>query len=304
MKLNTETKSSGPAVIATAYVPLDHIVENKGLHYRDLDQVHVASLVDDIKVNGLDVPLITFAETADKKIKIGGSGEPVAAHFLVAGRHRREALRKLRASDAATFKKLFPQGIPVNHRVISVKDALFLSLRENVQRREMTAEQIFPVLQKLTDEYKMTGKEIAKHIGKSTSWVSQMLAALTEPDPETVAEITAGKIAVGDARKLGAKIKADRKSGKVVTKDSIREEAGKLTTKQAAKVASGAQRSTGDDRKTSLKKLYSRYQALPNLPLGRKLQILELAIQYSIGEKSSLPPELKKDIKPTKVEKK
>lgn len=300
--MQVKNTSKAAAVQPNQYVVLDHIVNHKELLYRTLDSAHVDSLTGDIAVNGLDSPLFTFALAPDAQVKLKGSPDAIPATYLVAGLHRRAALLKLRREQPEVFKKRFPNGIPVLHRVCTVGDALLLQIRENVQRKEMTAEEIFPVLAKLAEApFSMSGKEIAKRIGKSTSWVSQMMAVNEELDDETKEEVNTGKIAVGDARKLAGEVRAAKKTGAAPTKETIREKAAALKQKQAAKATGGAQRAQGEDRKVSLKRLWGRYQAVASVNQGRRVQILEEAIQYALGLRKTLPAEIRIDKKETKV---
>ncbi len=291
-------------VEATHSVPLDQIFRSQELVYRPTDPAHVDSLFNDIAVNGLDNPIITYAHSVGEMVKVKGKPDPVPATWLVAGSHRVEALKRFRREKPEKFEKMFPGAmIPSQHRIYTPQQALFALLRENIQRREMTAEEIFPVLGKLSGEpYNLKGKEIAIHIGKSPAWVSQMLAVDTQLDEETKSEVMAGEIAVGDARKLAAEVSSERKSGKEVSTKEIREKAATLKSKQATKVATGTQRATGDDRRVSAKKIWGRVQALPaGLGMGRTVLALKGAIEYLAQETDKLPAELRDDPKPSKV---
>lgn len=299
MKVETKTEAVAP----NQHVPLDHIVNHKELTYRALDSAHVEALVADIGANGLDQPLLTFTPSANQQVRLKGSQDAIPATYLVAGLHRRAALLQLRRAKPTVFAQRFPKGVPILHRVTPISEALLLQIRENVQRREMSAEEIFPILEKLASApYNMKGKDIATKVGKSTSWVSQMMAVNEELDPETKEDVKAGKIAVGDARKLAGEVRSDRKAGKTVTKEEIKARATTLKQKQAVKASTGAQRATGDDRKVSLKRLWSRYRALPTgITSGRCVKILEQVVRYLLGEVRELPPELRQDAKPSKV---
>lgn len=289
-------------VVPNQYVSLDSIVNSKELIYRKAEAAHVEALAADILANGLDQPLLTFAPQADSEVRLSGAPNSIPATYLVAGNHRRHALAKIRRDDAAAFKKRFPAGIPILHRICSVAEALLLQVRENVQRREMSAEEIFPILAKLAAApYTMKGKDIAKKVGKSTAWVSQMMAVNEELDEDTKKDVVEGKIAVGDARKLAGELRAAGKAGKPATAAEIKAAATELKNKQAAKVASGVQRSSGDDRRVSAKKIWGRYRAMPNVGTGRRVQILEGAFEYLLSATKVLPAELRKEIKVSAV---
>jgi ParB-like chromosome segregation protein Spo0J len=297
-KAPAAAKPSTEKVSPNQFVALDHIVNHKDLSYRSLDTAHVDALAADIAVNGLDIPLLTFAETPTHRVKLKGAQTDMPATFLVAGLHRRAALLKFRREHGEAFKKKFANGIPILHRICSVGDALLLQIRENVARREMSAEEIFPILEKLSAApYNMSGKEIAKRVSKSPAWVSSMMAVNEELDPTTKEEVVTGKIATGDARKLAGDVRKEKKSGAAPTKESIRERAEALKQKQAAKAATGAQRAHGEERKVSLKKIWERYQVASISGAGRRVQILEEAVQYSLGLRKTLPAEVRLDKK-------
>lgn len=292
-------KQAAPKVAANMTVSLDHIVNAKDFPYRDVDPAHVDSLVADIAANGLDTPLFVFSTEPNQQIKLKGSDKTQPAHFLAAGQHRREALKKLRRENPKAFEKHFANGIPVVHRVGTAQEMMFLMLRENVQRKEMSAEQIFPVLELLTKEpHNLTGKEIAVKIGKSTAWVSQHLAVL-ETDPELAEAAKSGKVSVSDARTIAADARKDAKSngGKVDTK-AVSSKIAAAAQKKTNQAAAGNVRAAGDDRRVSAKKLYQRVLALPNLTLQRHRDVLLEALAYLAGESDKLPAELKKDAKP------
>lgn len=301
MKIANSAATAAPAPTvkdANHFPPLDNIVNKKGLIYRPIDADHVAVLAQSIKDSGLDTPLFTFSEKEGTLVRINGQAEPVPATYLVAGNHRRAALKKFRQDHPKEFAKRFPNGIPTIHRTCSTADAMMLQLRENLLRREMSAEEIFPVLEQLSKEpYNLSGKEIAKKVGMSTAWVSQMMAVNEELPPETQSEIAEGKISVGAARKLAGEVKSARKAGTPMTKDEITAKAADAK----AKLASGAQRSQGDDRKISLKKLWVRYSALTGklqLSTGRANEVLTNMIEYTLGETAKLEAEIRKDAAP------
>lgn len=288
------TKPS-PKVSANMTVALDHIVNLKDFPYRDIDAAHVETLVNDIKVNGLDTPLFTFATEEGQQVKPKGSDKANPAHFLAAGLHRREAIRKIRREDPKVFEKLFPNGIPVIHRIASAQDMMFLMLRENVQRREMSSEEIFPVLEMLTKEpYSLSGREIAAKIGKSTSWVSQHLAVLEEND-ELATAAKSGAVDVSDAREIAAGIRKEKKATGTVDTAKVKAKVAVAAAKKTNKVASGNVRAAGDDRKVSAKKLYQRVVSMPKVTLGREVEILRAALSYLAGESEKLPAELRKE---------
>jgi len=299
---NAKPAKSSKAVSSNntvVYIPVHHIALSKLLTYRKVDEEHVDSLMEDIRRNGLLQPLVVFTEAEDKKFKI--EGEVLPARYLAAGLHRRAAILKLRKQHTADYDKAFPNGIPCTLRVVDPSEAMLIQLRENVQRREMSPEEIFPVLEKLAVEpYNLTGREIAKKIGKTAAWVSQMMAVNDELDEDTRKDVVDGKIDTGDARRLAAEVRKDRKSGKTVEKEDIHAKAAVLKDKKAMKDASGKSRATGDDRKVSAGKVLLRYKSMSRVSQARKLEILEETLRYLGGELARLPAELREDPAPKK----
>lgn len=285
-------------------VALDHIVRHKEIPYRPVDQSHVESLAEDIAANGLMTPILVFAASEDQKLKVGGNTVP--ANFLAAGLHRTEALKLVRRNHPEAFKKHFPEGvIPSRRAIAQPQDMIFAMLRENVQRRDMTSEEIFPVLEKLSAEpYNLSTGEIAKKIGKSKGWVSQHMAVNEELPEDVKKDVHEGKIAVGDARKLATETRAARNKGEKISEDTVREKASALKEKKAHKDAAGNQRAAGDDRRLGAKSIFQRVQALPKLTMGRELEVLRGAISYLAGESDKLPAELRKEPKPAAKEEK
>ena len=269
------------------FVPLELIVQHKELPPRDVDQNNVDELFHSIKRSGLDTRLTLWGgDKSGTKMTVGGKEHP--ASFLIAGNHRRAALRKLLKDDPDRFNALFPNGIPCTIRICPLSEALLIQLRENVMRKDMTPEQILPVLQHLT---KLGVKQnvIAIRIGKSTGWVSQMLDIAENLGEEGLEEVAKGGLTVRDARAAGKEIKKAKKDGKPV---SAKEAVSKLKQKIEEK-RKGKKRV---EKRASIKLLYNRYSVLPsNVTQGRRVQILEGICEYLIGESDDLPKEVASD---------
>ena len=295
MKIKDQSASKEKSTITvapSAFVPLAQIVNSDDLHYRKVNPEFAKELAADIEANGLDTPISTWGGGEEQtQVKIGA--DVVDAHYLVAGLHRRAALIQFSRNSPEAFKKRFPNGIPVIHRLGSVADMLALQVRENVQRREMQPEEIFPVLKELSEDHGLKNREIAKKVGKSDAWVSQMLSVNEVLDPETQKEVMEGKIGVTKAAKLASGIKKDIKAGKTVTKSDIRARAAEVKDSTA-----GRERS---EKRIGAGKFWARYQSLPTLNTGRKLVLLENALRYLANDTSKLEPEWRTDAKASKV---
>lgn len=271
-------------------VSLDHLLAHKDLKNRPIDTSHVEDLYNSIKAKGLDTALVTWdGGSSDSRMKIGDDTYP--SNFLVAGFHRRDALRRLRKDSKDRFDELFPGGlVPVNRRTGSMAEMLCLQLRENVARKDPTPQELFPLLEKLSKDHKMKNIAIAKSIGKSEAWVSRMLSITTELGDEGAAAVADGEATVSDLQAVAEESKRSKKTGKDFDKQAA---LSKVKAKGAAKKASGAQRG---DKRASAKTLWGRYLALPKgAALGVKFRVAEAALKYLAGETDKLEPEIQRD---------
>lgn len=278
-------------------IPLKRIVDHAEIPHRDLNTEWVEELSQSIQNVGLDVPLIVWNGGGEKGIRmeLGEGGEKVPASFLVAGNHRRAALKAFMKRDPAAFKERFADGIPCHVHGGSIADVLTAQLRENVMRSDMPAEQVFPVLKRLLKKEAkggcgMSQKEVAKAIGKSTAWVSQILSIEEELGEEVVEALKKKEVGLSEARDAAGQAKKDKKAGKTVDKKAVVE---KLKAKSKARKEKGK---TREDRRLSAKVLWKRYLALPSRPMGEKKAILESALGYLAQDADSeLAEELQAD---------
>lgn len=268
------------------FVPLELITNHPDLAktYRKLDKEWAADLSTDIEENGLDTPLIVWNEDGDTQVKIAGELHP--ASFLVAGLHRREGLRYFHARNEKGFAKMFPDGVPVTFKTGDIAEALAAQLRENVKRKDMTPAQIFPVLERLRDEFDMKKKDIAAKIGMSTSWVTEMFNVSENLGEEGVEAITKKGVTLSDARKAAKKMKKAKKAGKSL---SVKEVLKKGKLKASKKKKKGRVRA---DRKLGAKTLYKNFLSLPKMKLVTQIEVLTGALAYLAGEEEEPPDQL------------
>lgn len=273
-------------------VPLRCIVDHDDIKEtsRPLDKDWVVDLSRDIERNGLDTPLLVWnGGSKGKMVQLEG-GKKIPASFLVAGGHRRAALRALLKRNQNRYRELFPDGIPVIVRSGDMQDVLGAQLRENVQRKDMPAEQVFPVLKRLRKEFGLKQKDIAKLIGKSEGWVSQVLDIEETLGEEAVDDMKKSGLKLSHAREAARKLKEAKKQGKKVDGKAalaeMRERQRKLKEKGL----------TREEKRVSSKKVWSRYCSLPKMNLGAKLGIAEAALGYLAGDDEfELPEELQQD---------
>ena len=130
-------------------------------------------------------------------IKAQGVIEPLivrptksGAYELIAGE------RRLRASQLAGLAK-----VPVIIRELDDRGALEMSLVENLLRESLNPIEEGNSFRRLNREFGLTHEEIASRIGKSRTYVTNMIR-LTELPPTILEMINAGVLTAGQARPL------------------------------------------------------------------------------------------------------
>jgi len=187
--------------------------------------------------------------------------------------------------NPSRFKQLFPIGIPCVVKGGSIADAMMVQLRENLTKREITSQEVLPVMKELRDTHGLKGKEIAEKIGKSPAWVSMIYSIEENVGEEGMEALKESSITLNAAKKVADKIKAAKKEGKAVSaKKVLEEEVEKIKTKRQ-----GAKRAR---KRVGLGTLWKRYNALPNLSKGTKIETLEGVIKYVLEETDDLPETL------------
>lgn len=164
-------------------LPLDQVSDRTD-NTRELNMGHVEALIESISAVGLITPL-----TTDE------------AGTLLAGAHRLEALRNLRAREPERFEVLFPGGvIPVRLMSFSASQdtltAIRVEIEENEKRLDYTASEVCAVADLLLDEGYVNSRGRPKEgerplipaleliFGKSRATIKRYLAS-RDADPVT-----------------------------------------------------------------------------------------------------------------------
>jgi ParB family chromosome partitioning protein len=113
----------------------------------------IQELADSIKEHGLINPLTVKKKGAD--------------FLLISGERRLKALTLLGEKN-----------IQIIERDIKDEDIAFVQIIENAQRQDLTPLELAESYKKLQEEYKLSGREIAKKVGKSNVHVSETLKLL------------------------------------------------------------------------------------------------------------------------------
>lgn len=280
-KANTEnTKNEQFGANELVFLPLERIGKHPKLAYRKADDAHVEFLRNSILQEGLKMPLTVWngGETDDQmKLKAG----VFPASWLVAGVHRLAAMQRIYKEDPAKFKKVFPDGIPCKVEGGEFKGAVLTQLIENVTRKEMSMQEVLPLVISLRDDHKMKGSEIAKRIGKSPSWVSEVLSVNDNVPAEVLDDMTKGGVTMQQAVATSKELKKAKDAGVAVDAKAVVE-----------KVKTAAEEKP---KRVKVELIWKRYGALPQLDDKTKLNILERTMRYLVGELANLPKELQKD---------
>ena len=166
------------------YISISMIIPNAWQPRRAFDQEALEALSESIKEHGVVQPIIVRPQ--------GNRYE------LIAGE------RRLRASQMAGLL-----DIPAIIRDYTDKETAEIALIENLQREDLNPLEEGLAYERMMNEYEVTQDGMAKMIGKSRSYVANILRLLELPD-EVKELIKAKKLSAGQARPLlGLKKKTD-----------------------------------------------------------------------------------------------
>jgi ParB family chromosome partitioning protein len=155
---------------------LDEVAPNPWQPRTDFDEEKLGEMAESIREHGVVEPLVVRQR--------GGGFE------LIAGE------RRLRAARLAGL-----QTVPVVVRDMSDREALEVTLIENLQREDLSALEEAAAYVRLMEEFGVTQEEVARRVGKSRPAVSNTVRLLQLP--ETVRdEMRSGRLSAGHARAL------------------------------------------------------------------------------------------------------
>lgn len=157
-------------------INITKIIPNHNQPRRDFDNEKLQELSESIKEHGILQPIIVVQEGINYKI--------------VAGE------RRYRAAKMADLKT-----IPCIIRKLSNTKVLELALIENIQREDLMPLEEATALHTLTEQLSVSKTDLAKKLGKSRSYVSNMIRLLDLPI-EVQELVTENRISYGHARAL------------------------------------------------------------------------------------------------------
>ncbi len=241
-----------PPALTILMVEQDRIVTSRFQPRQVFEPQALAELAAAIKSQGIVEPLIVRPSTAGN-------------YELIAGE------RRLRASRLAGLER-----VPVIVRELDDRGALEISLVENLLREDLKPIEEGNAFSRLNREFALTHEEIANRIGKSRTYVTNMIR-LTELPPTIIEMINAGTLTAGQVRPLVALGTADEQIEQALL---IAE--GKLSARDAEQLAAARKRS--EERQKSVSHAKADALADPNLKaltesiqraLKRKVQITQ-----------------------------
>ena len=261
--------------------PLDYDkLENKIIEETSKDEIKEVSL-DELRSNPYQ-PRKYFDEDSLKElaesIKEHGVFQPIIIKKSIKGYEIIAGERRVKASRLAGKTK-----IPAIIRDFSDKDMMEIALLENLQRENLNAIEEANAYKKLQENLEITQEELANHLGKSRSHITNMLGLLTLPS-EVKDLIVKNKISMGHARAL-SKIESKEEIislSKKIVKD-------KLSVRQVEEITSNNEIKKKNKIKTkATDNIYRPIEEIICEKLGTKVQIKGNKINISFSNSEDL----------------
>ena len=187
---------------------LEELFQSEPLDYTQLEEKIVNSTPKE-EIQELDLselrsnpyqPRKNFDEEALKElaesIKEHGVFQPIIAKKSIKGYEIIAGERRVKASIMAGKKT-----IPAIVRDFSDEEMMEIALLENLQRENLNSIEEAMAYKKLIEELDITQEELAKRIGKSRSYITNMLGLLSLPE-SVKGLVENGNISMGHARVL------------------------------------------------------------------------------------------------------
>ena len=180
------------------YMDIQKIVPCAYQPRKTFDDESLKDLTESIKKKGILQPILVR--------KTGENFE------IIAGERRFRA-----AIDAGLL------SVPVIRKDLSDSEAFEVALIENLMRENLSPIEEAKGFQKLTEEYQYTHEDLSKSVGKSRSYITNMMRLLTLPLNVQML-INDKKITAGHAKVLVGLDNAEEIAQKIITKDlSVRQ---------------------------------------------------------------------------------
>src|SRR3989337_1836893 len=208
-------------VTSVLRIPVEEIEANPKQPRRDFDETALQELASSIKLHDIIQP-ITVSKIAGNKYR------------LISGE------RRWRASKLAGLK-----DIPAYIRQANDQELLELALLENLQREDLNAMEIALSYKRMMEELSHTQEQVAEHMGKDRSTVTNYIRLLRLP-PDIQVAVRNGEISMGHARAL---INVDTIDKQLYIFDEIK--AKGLSVRQTENLVRNFYKETGDKKTTA-----------------------------------------------------
>ncbi len=203
VETNTESKNTSSMLnsFSEVYVPIEKIHPNPNQPRRSFTPGDLDDLAKSILAKGIIQPLIVRRHPLNED-----------EYEIVAGE------RRWRASQIAQLHDL-----PVILRDFSDSEVLEVAIIENIQRADLNPIEEAAGYQQLMEKFKRTQEQMAEALGKSRSYIANLLRLLSLPaDVQT--HLKEGRLSTGHARSLITSQNASQLAQLVISKRlSVRE---------------------------------------------------------------------------------
>lgn len=164
------------------FVSMGQLERNPEQPRRHFDPVLLDELATSVKQKGILQPILVRALPERRRNKV--------AYQIVAGERRWQAAMKAGLDS-----------MPVFVREISDQEALEIGVIENVQRAELNPVEEAMAYKALISQFGRTQEDVANAVGKSRSYVANMMRLLSLPE-KVQTFLAEGKISTGHARAI------------------------------------------------------------------------------------------------------
>lgn len=207
--------------ISVSLIPIENIQANKQNPRSIFSEEELIDLSNSIKEKGIVQPIIVRKRDND------------SSYEVIAGE------RRWRAAQIAQLDK-----IPAIIKSLSDDDALEIAIIENVQRSNLNPIDEASGYKRLIDIYNYTQEDLANVIGKSRSYIANILR-LTNLPLKVQEYLSLGQLTIGHARALIGSDDAEKIASLIIEKE--------LSVRQTEDLLKKKNVTTGGSQKTNIK---------------------------------------------------
>ncbi len=241
-------------------LPIERIQANKQNPRSVFSEDELVDLANSIKEKGIVQPIIV------REIDNTGSYEVIAGE------------RRWRAAQIAQL-----DNIPAIVKKLSDDDALEIAIIENVQRSNLNPIDEASGYQRLIDIYNYTQEDLAKVIGKSRSYIANILRLNNLP-AKVKEYLSEGLLTIGHARALVSLENAEHLAGMIVSKGLSVRQIEQLVKNPAGSQKKSKNSSIKDKNISSLEKLMTDATGLKVQIYAKDAESGKVVITYTNGQ--------------------